>query len=88
MWVRRRSVGAVWSGERTEGVRYAAAESSVPVVDSAQATVRLRERFEAAGEVPPRMIDRTAHPTQAVYDEVGDMLLEVIDRDRLLPDPR
>jgi hypothetical protein len=48
------------------------------------AAVRIRDRYLAKGEKVPALIDKTAHPTQELYQEVGDMVIETIDREGYL----
>ncbi|MDG2307230.1 MAG: hypothetical protein P8R42_21795 [Candidatus Binatia bacterium] len=70
-----------------------ARQADMPVVAiaypiPADATARLRHRLEASGAPVPKMIYATAHPTQALYHAVGDMVFETIEQHRLLPPPR
>lgn len=62
------------------GIRRAAERTGTPVVDANEAARRLRDRSAALGEEPPPFFDKSVHPTQIVYDEVGNMIVESMDR--------
>ena len=67
------------------GIRWAASDTGVPLVDGTSAKVRLEERGSDDGGPPPRLFDKTAHPTQELYDEIADLTVETIDQNELLP---
>ncbi len=67
------------------GIRWAARDTKVPVVVGSEARARLVRRRRVEGGKPPGLFDRTAHPTQALYDEIADLALEKIDENDLLP---
>lgn len=75
------SVGA------TDGIRAAAKQTGIPLVRSGVAAQRVRERFQSKGKPLPDLFDKTVHPSQIVYNEVGDMILEIIDREGYLELP-
>jgi hypothetical protein len=68
-----------------EGIERGAAEAGIPVVHSSEAGGRLVAR--EGPEVQAKLLDKSIHPTQILYDEVGAMILEVFDERGWLPAP-
>jgi hypothetical protein len=54
------------------------------MVRSGEGISRMRKRY--AGSQMPDAFDKTVHPTQPMYDEIGILVLETLDRDRMLDD--
>jgi hypothetical protein len=62
-----------------------ASTAPFPLVNGAEALGRFRARYGGPGDGAPRAFDPSIHPTQALYDEIAVLVLEVLDRERLLP---
>lgn len=60
-------------------IRSAAEGTQTPLILPFQAHKRILDRAKAANEKPPKLYSRDMHPTQVVYEEVGDMIVELID---------
>lgn len=68
-----------------EGIERGATEAGIPVVHSSDAVQRLIAR--EGKDIAPTLIDPSVHPTQVLHDEVGAMILEVLDERGWLPAP-
>ena len=69
-----------WWQAPSRGVRGAAADAGFPVVSGHEALLRLREERSAV-----RAFDASVHPSQVLYDEIGDLVYETLVSERLLP---
>lgn len=72
-------------GNATFGIRAAAKQTGAPLVEASAAAFDLVSRVEAGGGERPKLYDDTVHPTQALYEAVGDRVLGVVDAQALLP---
>lgn len=68
-----------------EGIERGATEAGIPVVHSSDAVKRLVAR--EGQEIAPKLVDPSIHPTQILYDEVGALILELLDERGWLPAP-
>ena len=77
-------------GERSvlavnKGIENAMADGPGMLVASLDAFNAINARYDALGEKRPDLFDKTAHPTQEQYDEIGDLVLQQLDERNLLP---
>jgi hypothetical protein len=71
-----------WFLEANLGIRAAAAAFGVPVVEAKGSLKRLKQQFDRRGQKHDRrtFFDVSVHPTQVLYDAIGDDILRVLDR--------
>jgi hypothetical protein len=74
-----------WFEAAEKGILAAARTTGTILVDSLEAAARLSDRYIAQGKEVPRLYNKSAHPTQLLYDEIGDLVLQKIDAHGLLP---
>lgn len=74
-------------GEASRGIREAGAATGAPVIDAADVAKELLARMGAGGAWLAPLYDDTIHPTQPLYEAVGNRVLAVADVLRLLPQP-
>lgn len=74
-----------WFLGANEGIERAST-GSFPIVRGSDALARFAERYGLLTLAPP-LFDKSVHPTQILYDEIGAMVLETLDREHLLPPP-
>lgn len=63
------------------GIREAAKRTGAPFVSSGEAVQKLKEHFASLEKETPPLFDKSVHPTQIVYNEVGNMIVRVMDRE-------
>ena len=67
-----------------KGIRAAADANAAVTIDTREAAERIKAPYEARGEKPPGLYDRTLHPNQRFYDAIGDLVLEKLDENGYL----
>jgi hypothetical protein len=67
-------------GIANRGIRSAASRANAPVVESLDALDDLRHRYPAR-QARADYLDASAHPTQELYDAVGDRIVDVLTRE-------
>ena len=72
-------------GNATFGIRAAAEATGAPLVESSQVALDLFLRLQASEADQPALYDDTVHPTQPLYEAVGDRVIGVVDELGLLP---
>lgn len=72
-------------GNATFGIRAAAEETGAPLVEASAAAFDLVSDRRSSGEEVPELYDDTVHPTQPLYEAVGDLVLKTAQEFELLP---
>ena len=67
------------------GIQKAGTEMGTPVIRGSDAFERLTERFPGKEKMGTFAFDKSAHPRQPLYDEIGDLVLETLDEHGYLP---